>query len=112
MTRAAVAALSSVLFALIAVGAARAEGQAALPSLTDVTDVELQPLAAATRTLAEAMGHIGSPLPEATRAALEKAYREQDQAAAVKDIQAALDPLCLLAVDINPESRVKVAAGP
>jgi len=33
-------------------------------------------------------------------------------ARAVRAIQAALDPLCLIAVDINPESRVKVAAGP
>jgi hypothetical protein len=82
------------------------------PPLPVVSDVALQPLAAATKTLAEAMGHIGSPLPEATRAALEKAYGEPDQAAAVRQIQAALDPLCLLAVDINPESRVKVAAGP
>src|SRR6267378_3918275 len=34
------------------------------------------------------------------------------QPLAVQAIQAALDPLCLLAVDINPEARVKVAAGP
>jgi hypothetical protein len=30
----------------------------------------------------------------------------------VREIQGALDPLCLVGVEINPESRVKVAAGP
>src|SRR5439155_3416279 len=35
-----------------------------------------------------------------------------DQTRQVRDIQAALDPYCLLAVHINPESRVKVAPGP
>jgi hypothetical protein len=74
--------------------------------------VALQPLTANAKNITEAMDFVGAPLPETTRAALDKAYGLPDQAEAVKAIQAALDPLCLLAVDINPESRVKVAAGP
>jgi hypothetical protein len=35
-----------------------------------------------------------------------------DAEKAVEDIQKALDPYCLYLVNINPESRVKVAAGP
>jgi hypothetical protein len=82
------------------------------PALPIVSDVALQPLAASTRTLTQATGHIGSPLPEVTIAALKKASAEQDEAAGVREIQAALDPLCLLSVEINPESRVKVSPGP
>ena len=37
---------------------------------------------------------------------------EADAAAAVEKIQQVLDPLCLVGVTINPESRVKVQAGP
>jgi hypothetical protein len=35
-----------------------------------------------------------------------------DPEAAVREVQRLLDPHCLLAVDINPESRVKTARGP
>src|SRR5207248_9644257 len=35
-----------------------------------------------------------------------------DEARQVREIQEALDPYCLLMVQINPESRVKVARGP
>src|SRR4029078_12875204 len=52
------------------------------------------------------------PLPEATVAALNKASAGQDEPTAIREVQAAVDPLCLLAVDINPESRVKVTPGP
>lgn len=82
------------------------------PPLAPVTAVSLQPLAAHAKALTEAMDLIGAPLSDTTRSALDAAYQNPDQAAAVLAIQAALDPLCLAAVDINPESRVKAAAGP
>ncbi len=43
--------------------------------------------------------------------ALDAAVGEADPAASVKAIQQVLDPLCLVNVNINPESRVKVAQG-
>ena len=51
----------------------------------------------------------GQSTPSATNAALEKAAQEPDEAKAVRAVQAALDPDCLLMVHINPESRVQVA---
>jgi hypothetical protein len=82
------------------------------PPLAPVENVSLQPLAAQSKSLTEAMDLLGAPLPDATAAALTAAYNNPDAAAAVRGIQGALDPLCLVAVDINPESRVKVAPGP
>jgi hypothetical protein len=58
------------------------------------------------------MDLLGHPLPERTKKALDKASKETDDAALVRGVQDALDPFCLLTVNINPESRVKVAAGP
>jgi len=77
-----------------------------------IDKVARQPLAAHAKSLTEAMELLGAPLPEATRAALEAAYQNANEAEAVRQIQQALDGLCLVGVDINPESRVKVAAGP
>src|SRR4051794_33844656 len=87
-------------------------GRAGEPPLPAVDGVALQPLAAHARALTEAMEYLGTPLPDATRPALDAAYRTPDAAEAARATQAALDPLCLVAVDINPEARVKVAAGP
>src|SRR5687768_9475854 len=100
-----------LLFVALTSSYVRAEDPPAA-TLPRVTDVALQPLAAQSKALAEAMTLLGEPLPEPTRAALDAAYLEADEAKAVAAIQAALDPLCLVAVQINPESRVKVAAGP
>ena len=80
--------------------------------LPQVTDVSLQPLVLQTKALSEAMELLGTPLPEETRTALDAAYKKPNQAEAISTIQAALDPHCLMAVNINPESRVKVASGP
>lgn len=106
MTRAAV-----VACALLVAVFARTLRAADAP-LPAVEGVALQPLVAHARALTEAMDYLGTPLPESSRSALEAAYRNPDAAEAVRAIQAALDPLCLIAVEINPESRVKVAAGP
>jgi hypothetical protein len=94
---------------LVLVGLTTRAAEVALPV---VEGVALQPLAAQARGLTEAMEYVGAPLPGGTRAALEAAYRDGDSGEAVRQIQAALDPLCLVAVEINPESRVKVGVGP
>jgi hypothetical protein len=69
-----------------------------------VTDVDEQPLRAQVSRLAQALELAGAPLDEARRSALAGASAAQ--------VQETLDPLCLAVVHINPESRVKVAAGP
>lgn len=57
------------------------------------------------------MDALGSPLPARSRALLAQAAKEPDETRAVQTVQRALDPLCLLAVNINPEARVKVKQG-
>jgi hypothetical protein len=79
--------------------------------LEPVLGVEAQPLIAQTRRLVEALEFIGSPLSRPEREALDAAV-EKGGEAAVRGIQEVLAPRVLFAVDINPESRVKVARGP
>ncbi len=74
-----------------------------------VPGVEWQPLAAQVRRVLEAMEYIGSPVPPEISAKL-TAISQQKQPA-VEELQQLLDPLCLLAVQINPEARVKVSRG-
>ena len=76
-----------------------------------VTEVEAQPLTAQARRVAQALEFLGAPLPAKQQAALTEALSQSDEAKLVKDVQAVFDPLCLVGVNINPESRVKVAAG-
>ncbi len=82
------------------------------PPLPLVESVAAQPLLAQVQRLAEALDYLGSPLPPRTKARLAKAAAEADETKAVQMVQEALDPYCLLAVNINPESRVKIAPGP
>lgn len=82
------------------------------PALPLVRNVELQPLVAQVRRLLEATDYLGAPLSAADRKALEAALAKSDKDAAGEAIQAVLDRYCLFGVNINPESRVKVAAGP
>jgi hypothetical protein len=77
-----------------------------------VTGVERQPLVAAVKRVAQALEHAGTPLTAERQAALDKALEGGDADATARQIQAVLDPLCLAVVNINPESRVKVVAGP
>jgi len=72
-------------------------------------EVELQPLAAQANRIADALDLMGAPLSQADRGRLAKAAA--DPAGGVAEIQRVLDPLCLVVVDINPESRVKAARG-
>ena len=80
--------------------------------LTVVDDVERQPLSAAVNRLVEALRFAGEPLDESMVQRLEQIARIPDDRQAVRAIQKLLDPLCLVQVHINPESRVKVAVGP
>ena len=76
-----------------------------------VTNVDVQPLKVHTERLRDALKYLGTPLDESTAQKVESALAEENGAKAVTEIQAALDPLCLAGVNINPESRVKVAMG-
>jgi hypothetical protein len=74
-----------------------------------VNNVEAQPLVAQVRRLGQAMDNVGTPFDEKTTAALVAALNAPD---ANTKLQQLLDPLCLFFVQINPESRVSVKAGP
>ena len=74
--------------------------------------LERQPFVAATRRLVEAMEFAGAPLSDDIRKKIDEASALPDYLAAVKQLQLILDPLCLAFVNINAESRVKVAEGP
>lgn len=66
-----------------------------------------QPFFFSVRKIIDDLAFSGNPLPAADKAALLGAIANSD-AAKTKDL---LDTYCLLAVTINPESRVKLSAG-
>src|SRR5690349_17168880 len=74
-------------------------------------EVESQPLLAQALRLKESLSFLGSGLSKTDGALLEKLQHEPLTPAVSKQIQKILDPYCLAEVDINPESRVKVARG-
>ncbi|MBI5772364.1 MAG: CehA/McbA family metallohydrolase [Verrucomicrobia bacterium] len=76
-----------------------------------VTGVDAQPFFAQVQRLIEATDYLGSPFSAADKAALQAAMKPHD-ADAVRRAQEILDAHCLYSVNINPEMRVKVAAGP
>lgn len=63
------------------------------------------------KELSSTLNRLGSPLSKRTRQALERAFRETDEERQAEAIAAALAPYCLLAVEINPESRVQITQG-
>lgn len=77
----------------------------------EVRVAEAQPLAAQAKRLINALEVLGTPLPPAEREALEAALRGPDDKVAA-GVQAVFDRHCLFGVNINPEMRVKVSAGP
>jgi hypothetical protein len=77
-----------------------------------VGDVEWQPLTAQARRVVEALDLLGQPLSESARERLGRAAEMEDEAQAVREVQKVLDPLCLVGVEINAESRVKAVQGP
>jgi hypothetical protein len=73
-----------------------------------VGGVEGQPLGQNVLRLMDALTFLGTPLPAEQAAAIKAAAEAND----ADKVQKLLDPHVLLAVNINPESRVKVARGP
>lgn len=81
-------------------------------SLPVVRNVELQPLVAQVERVVQSLELAGAPLSAEQQADLRTAMSDPNPATAGEKIQKVLDPLCLAAVNVNPESRVKVQAGP
>jgi hypothetical protein len=80
------------------------------PALPVVAEVDSQPLRASVSRLLAALQYLGEPLEAERRAEVDRAL-QMEGADAVVALQRALDPLALIGVNINPESRVKVARG-
>src|SRR5207249_8329287 len=59
-----------------------------------------------------ALDYLGQPLSPADQSAINAAIANPDEAAALSQLERVLDKYALALVDINPESRVKVAPGP
>jgi hypothetical protein len=76
-----------------------------------VRGVEAQPLKAQVKRVAEALDYLGEPLTKEQAVALDKAVAIMNADEAIEAIQKVLDARCLMGVNINPESRVKVARG-
>ncbi len=81
-------------------------------SLPEVHDVDLQPLKAQIQRLVQAKDYLGEPFSSDIKKQLKQALGQADATKAVADVQRILDANCLVDVHINPESRVKVKAGP
>src|SRR5690242_16821824 len=84
----------------------------AADALPVIKNVEAQPFKANAKRIADALEIVGEPLKKDEKAALDKALEFKDDTEAVVAIQKVLDARCLAGVNINPESRVKVARGP
>ena len=88
-------------------------GAFAQAPLAVVNKADLRPLLANCERLVQALDELNAPLPRDTREALRQLVKTgADDPQALEKIQQLLDPLCLVGVTINPESRVKVARGP
>ena len=73
--------------------------------------VELQPLAAQARRVAEALELLGEPLSAADARALALAAEDADRSRGAASIEKVLDRRALVHVAISPESRVSVTRG-
>ena len=73
--------------------------------------VPIQPLALNARQVEAALDYLGEPLTMGDQRRINEALATTDEAAAVRAIEATLDKLVLVKVEINAESRVKVSAG-
>lgn len=77
-----------------------------------VKKVDRQPLLSAVERLAQALEAIGRPLSSEQIQRLESLGESDNDTQVIEEIQELFDPLCLAAIHINPESRVKVVEGP
>jgi len=80
-------------------------------SLPIVKNVNIQPLKAQINRLIEAKVLLGEPFTEVTKTKIDQAIAQNDEDNAILQIQQILDNQCLIDIQINPESRVKVKAG-
>ncbi len=76
-----------------------------------VFTVDRQPFEANVQRVVQALQLAGSPLPSASLNRLAELQDDSADDEVIKGLQEILDPYCLLTVNINPESRVKVARG-
>ncbi|MDH3243785.1 MAG: CehA/McbA family metallohydrolase, partial [Saprospiraceae bacterium] len=81
------------------------------PAIETIISVEPQPLIAHAVRIVEGLEFVGSPLPREIQQQILSIQKEAHTEESVHRIQEMLDPYCLAMVEINPESRVKVAAG-
>ena len=81
-------------------------------SFPKVHDVALQPLKAQIQRLVQAKDYLGEPFSPQVKKRLNQALGQADTTVAISEVQQILDAQCLLDIHINPESRVKVNAGP
>ena len=81
-------------------------------SFPKVHDVALQPLKAQIQRLVQAKDYLGEPFSPQVKKRLNQALGQADTTDAISEVQQILDAQCLLDIHINPESRVKVNAGP
>ena len=100
------------LFCLSLLGWFVTAGSATGAEFPIVSDEERQPLVAATQRLVESLEFIGAALPKADADDLQVALRKEDSGQVIAGVQRVLDKHCLVAVTINPESRVSVVEGP
>ena len=83
---------------------------AALAVQPPIVETEFQPLAAQVKRVVETFDFLGEPLPAELKTKLREAA--SDPVGGAKKLQQALDEHVLIAVTINPESRVKSQRGP
>ena len=77
-----------------------------------IEKVDLQPLQVNSNRLLQALNFAGNPLTEDQVARITQPPNPPGVPSKIRIIQETLDPLCLAAITINPESRVSVKAGP
>jgi hypothetical protein len=111
MTRLSAMTAAGAALVLLASGPSAGQPAPGHPHPLHEPAVPLQPLAQHVRAVTAALAYLGQPLPAGDLARIEEAMARSDEVAAVQGLQDVLDKHVLVAVDINPESRVKVARG-
>ncbi|MEO5891996.1 MAG: CehA/McbA family metallohydrolase [Ferruginibacter sp.] len=104
--------LSFVAFCLPVLLPAQHSGHHMTDPQTTVQGIDPQPLLAQAIRLREALTFLGSALSAEDGKRLSALQQKPLTVKVVTDIQDILDPYCLAFININPESRVKIARGP
>src|SRR5262249_4351160 len=97
--------------AMAFLGFLAAQAAASTTAAQGEPEIPLQPMAQQVRAVESTLAYLGEPLPPEEHERINRATAGSDEAASVVELQAVLDAHVLLEVDINPESRVKVAQG-